>query len=252
MKKKIYIVIGVVILVGVVAEAWHWLNQVPEVRLALVDEDKKPIPVTNDWRMALLDCVNIQVEEGIKQSVNSRFDRFDLNRSTGEVVPVPKVTQRFNWPLDLTKEPYNAPSSARYVHIKHLPDTLTFWQLKGADIVIIPVVAQGKYGLAGGFLAIDLPEKTIAGVRFYHSEDSPGLGQNVLLPEFGERFIGKRLFDDNGEYALKIIRPTETDKNSFEVDGISGATIMSNGIQEAFKFWVSKDAYASVLKLPSR
>ncbi len=130
MKKKIYIGIGIVVFIGLVAEAWHWLNQLPEVRLALVDEDKKPIPVTNDWRIALLETVKLTPKEGIKQSVEVHFERFDLNRISGEVSPVAEATARFNWPLDLLKPPENAPASADHLRIKHLPEQLTFWQVK--------------------------------------------------------------------------------------------------------------------------
>ncbi len=251
MKKKIYIGIGIAIFIGLVAEAWHWLNQLPEVRLALVDEDKKPTPVTNDWRVALLETVKLTPKEGIKQSVEIHFERFDLNRISGEVSPVAEATARFNWPLDLLKPPENAPASADHLRIKHLPEQLTYWQVRGTKKIIIPVAVMGRYGLAAGFLAIKLPEKTIAGVRFYHSEDSPELGQSVLLPDFGERFIGKQLFDDRNRFALKIVQPAKTGQKNhhdgFTVDGISGATITSSGIEKAFKFWTGKDAYGSLL-----
>ncbi len=249
-KKLLYLAIGGVVFIGVVAEAWHWLNQVPEVRVALVDEDEKPIPVTNDWRIALLECANLKVENGIKASVNSQFERFTLNRETGKVTPITNVVARFNWPLDLMKAPNDAPKSASAVHIKHLPAELPFWKIKGVDDVIIPVVAQGKYGLAAGFVAIQLPEKTISNLRFYHSEDSPGLGQEVLRPDFGQGFKNKPLFNTNGKFSLKVVRPSKTEKgekNRFEVDGIAGATIMSDGLEDALEFWVSPVAYGAIL-----
>ncbi len=248
-KKMLYLAIGGVVLLGVVAAAWHWLNQVPEVRMALVDEDEKPTPVTNDWRMALLECANLKAENGIKASVNSQFLRFTLNRETGKVTPVDNVTARFNWPRDLMKAPADAPKSAKSVHIKRLPVELPFWKVKGSDDVIIPIVAQGKYGLGAGFVAINLPEKTIANVRFYHSEDSPGLGQEVLRPDFGQRFVNKALFGENGEFSLKIVRPSKTATASnkpFEVDGITGATMMSDGLEDGLAFWTSKVAYGAI------
>ncbi|PIE46412.1 MAG: hypothetical protein CSA42_08705 [Gammaproteobacteria bacterium] len=196
------------------------------MRLALVDEDKKPIPVTNDWRIALLETVNLTPKEGIKQSVEAHFERFDLNRISGEVSPVAEATARFNWPLDLLKPPENAPASADHLRIKHLPEQLTYWQVRGVNKIIIPVAVMGRYGLAAGFLAIKLPEKTIAGVRFYHTEDSPGRALKIVQPAKA----GQRNYHDG-----------------FTVDGISGATITSSGIEKAFKFWTGKEAYGSLL-----
>ncbi len=251
-KKMLYLAIGGVVLIGVAAEAWHWLNQVPEVRMALVNEDEKPTPVTNDWRLALLECANLKVENGIKASVNSQFERFTLNRETGKITAVDNITARFNWPRDLMKEPADAPSSAKSVHITRLPVELPFWRVKGSDDVIIPIVAQGKYGLGAGFVGINLPEKTISNMRFYHSEDSPGLGQEVLRPDFGLRFKNKPLFDEHGQFALKIVRPKTGEANNqpnnkpFEVDGITGATMMSDGLEEALAFWTSQAAYGGL------
>ncbi len=246
----LYLAIGGVVLLGVVAEAWHWINQVPEVRMALVDEDDKPTPVTNDWRMALLECANFKAEGSIKASTNAAFERFNLNRKTGAVTPVDNVTLRFNWPRDLMKEPADDPNRAKSIHIKRFPVELPFWKVKGSDDVIIPIVAQGKYGLGAGFVAIHLPEKTIANVRFYHSEDSPGLGQEVLRQDFGKRFVDKPLFDASGKFSLKIVRPSKTakaDNKPFEVDGITGATMMSDGLEDALDFWTSKAAYGAIL-----
>ncbi|PID64831.1 MAG: hypothetical protein CR962_00920 [Gammaproteobacteria bacterium] len=251
-KKMLYLAIGGVVLIGIAAEAWHWLNQIPEVRMALVSEKDKPTPVTNDWRLALLECANLKAENGIKASVNSQFERFILNRETGKITPVDNVTARFNWPRDLMKEPADAPSSAKSVHIKRLPVELPFWKVKDSDDVIIPIVAQGKYGLGAGFVAVNLPEKTIANVRFYHSEDSPGLGQEVLRPDFGQRFVNKSLFDASGKFALQIVRPSKTaaaNNKPFEVDGITGATMMSDGLEEALSFWTSRAAYGVVFDL---
>ncbi|PID44151.1 MAG: hypothetical protein CSB48_02590 [Proteobacteria bacterium] len=252
MNKKIYIFIGIVIVVALITKAWSWLNDIPPSQTVTGKQEEnpgeeKPLPVTNDWRLALLDSVNIKSENDIKQSVNEHFERFNLNRKTGEVTPVESATKRFNWPLDLTKKPYDAPPSAQNIHIRHLPEILPFWRLAGSDILIVPVVAKGKYGLSAGFVAIDSPGKTIAGVRFYHSEDTPGMGQDVLMADFGSRFVGKHLFDKNGSFALRIVQPEKTGKTTFDVDGISGATITSSGIQAALEFWFSKEAYASLL-----
>ncbi len=252
MKKIILSIVAVLILAGVFAGIFvgvrYQPNQVPEeTAAAWGDEEEKPIPVTNDWRVALLEVANLTPKDGIKQSVAAHFERFDLNRISGQVSPVAEVTSRFNWPLDLLKAPGNAPASAEHLHIKHLPEQLPFWQLKGTDTIIIPVAVWGKFGLSAGFLAVNKPEKTIAGVRFFHSEDSPGRGQSVLLPEFGERFIGKHLFDEHNRFALQIIQPTgagqKNNSDNFKVDGITGATMTSSGMQSAFKFWTSKEAY---------
>jgi len=249
MKKKISLLFMILIIVGVIVEAYHWINQIPEVRSALTSDKDQPKPVTNDWRMALLESVNDPIVEGIKSSIEKDFVRFNLDVKTKQITLVDNVLSKFNWPHELMVGPNNVPKSARDVHIKHLPRQLPFWRKKGVDIIILPLVAQGKYGLAAGFIAINSKDKTIAGLRFYHSEDTPGLGQKVLNSEFTNTFIGKYLFDDQENFALKIVRPGQVNKsNQYNVDGITGATMMSNGIQDALTFWIGVDAYGDLLK----
>jgi len=249
MKKKIVFLVALLVFAGLIAEVYHWINELPEVRSALISDKDKPKPVTNDWRMALLESINEPVVGGIKASVESTFDRFELNLMNKQISAVDNVLSRFNWPDELSKGADNAPASAYHVHIKHLPNRLPFWKKKGSDIIIIPLVAQGKYGLAAGFLAIHRGNKTIAGLRFFHSEDTPGLGQKVLKTEFTQTFVGKPLFDNTGVFALKIMRAGKADNaNKYEIDGISGATMMSNGVQDAFAFWTGADAYGALFK----
>ncbi|QVE21488.1 FMN-binding protein [Phocoenobacter atlanticus subsp. cyclopteri] len=203
----------------------------------------------NDWRIALLESVNLSPQkEEIKLSLQSNLTRFSLNRKTGKVTPINDVVARFNWPLDLTKKSSDVPIEAQKLHIKHLPEALPFWKLKEQSKIIIPVTVWGKFGFSVGFLAINLPDKTIAGVRFYHSEDTPGLGQEVLNADFGQRFVGKHLFGKEQQFQLKLTNSKIADSNQFEVDGITGATITSSGIQKAVEFWTGHNAYAPILK----
>ncbi|HPI87175.1 MAG TPA: FMN-binding protein, partial [Bacteroidales bacterium] len=81
---------------------------------------------------------------------------------------------------------------------------------------------------------------TVAGSMFGHDKETPGLGAEIELPQFESQFIGKKIFDDNGNFtsiqvlkgASEVLSP---EKLIHGVDAISGGTITSNGVSDMIK-----------------
>jgi Na+-transporting NADH:ubiquinone oxidoreductase subunit C len=64
-----------------------------------------------------------------------------------------------------------------------------------------------------------------------HKGETPGLGAEIKdNPAFPGQFIGKQIFKD-GEVAVLVRKGGSQDK-TYEVDGISGATITCDGVTE--------------------
>ena len=105
------------------------------------------------------------------------------------------------------------------------------------NIIIIPISGKGLWSSLFGYFAIDADNySTIKGIAFYAHGETPGLGAEISKEWFQTSFIGKEVYRGKELISIKVTRPGLADKNNlYEVDGISGATITSNGVTTLLK-----------------
>lgn len=98
---------------------------------------------------------------------------------------------------------------------------------------ILPVYGTGLWGPIWGYVAINEDMNTIYGANFAHQGETPGLGAEINTPAFQNQFKGKSIFDDNGKLvSILVAKSSETAPAEHRVDGISGGTITSKGLQD--------------------
>jgi len=121
------------------------------------------------------------------------------------------------------------------------------------DAVAIPVSGYGLWSTLYGYLALDKDLDTVRGITFYKHGETPGLGGEIEKPWFQNNFIGKKIFGpDNQLVSIKVIkgevegRITDPEEKLHSVDGISGATITSNGVTKLLEKWLK--AYEPFLR----
>ena len=61
-------------------------------------------------------------------------------------------------------------------------------------------------------------------------EKLPGLGAELVKPWFTSQFINKKLFDEEGNYAFKVYKAGKYISGENGVDGMSGATLTTEGV----------------------
>ena len=113
-------------------------------------------------------------------------------------------------------------------------------EVNGNKLFIFPLQGRGLWGPVYGNLALKDDFNTVAGSMFGHDKETPGLGAEIELPAFESQFIGKKIFDENGNFtsikvmkgASKIMTP---DQLVHGVDAISGGTITSNGVSDMIR-----------------
>jgi Na+-transporting NADH:ubiquinone oxidoreductase subunit C len=88
----------------------------------------------------------------------------------------------------------------------------------------------GLWGPIKGFLALDPKITKIKGITFYEQEETPGLGGEIVKPSFRDKFVGLTIRDETGKPGIIIKSGGETGAN--KVDGISGATMTCDKVQE--------------------
>lgn len=144
-----------------------------------------------------------------------------------------------------------APNDAQ---IMRLPKYGTVYQVAGAggqiEQMVLPIEGMGMWGTVYGFLALDRDGNTVRGLTFYEQKETPGLGGEISNPKWQALWVGRKAYDAQWTPQLRVIKgqagPAATDPH--QVDGLSGATITSNGITRVVRFWLSPEGYAPFLK----
>ena len=106
-------------------------------------------------------------------------------------------------------------------------------------LMIFEMKGMGLWGGISGYMSVRLdPEKgglSVYGAYFNHESETAGLGAEIKdSQEWQEKFIGKRIFDDETKHVvLSVVKKVEDPE--CQVDCVTGATLTSNGVDEMIK-----------------
>lgn len=114
--------------------------------------------------------------------------------------------------------------------------------------IVLPVYGNGLWSMMYAFVALDVDGRTIKGITYYDQGETPGLGGEIENPNWRAQFIGKRVLDDNGQPALRVMKGAAPQGDLYAVDGLSGATLTANGVQHSFNFWMGEMGFGPFLK----
>jgi Na+-transporting NADH:ubiquinone oxidoreductase subunit C len=119
------------------------------------------------------------------------------------------------------------------------------------DQIILHIYGKGLWSTMKGFLSLDKDAVTVRGFNFYSHAETPGLGGEIDNPRWIAQWPGKKVFTEDFSPAIKVIKgtvdPAMADAE-YKIDGLSGATLTSVGVENTFRFWLSENGYASFLK----
>ena len=101
----------------------------------------------------------------------------------------------------------------------------------------IPLYGVGLWGPLSGYLALDPRAEKVTGATFFAPKETPGLGAEIQEPKFKDQFLGKRIVTEKGEpKPIKVVKGQAAnlcpDSIDYCVDGVSGATITSRGVDD--------------------
>ncbi|MCQ2193940.1 MAG: NADH:ubiquinone reductase (Na(+)-transporting) subunit C [Paludibacteraceae bacterium] len=106
--------------------------------------------------------------------------------------------------------------------------------VKGETKYVVPVSGAGLWGPIWGYVGLNEDKNTVYGVYFSHEGETPGLGAEIATEKFQGQFPGKKVLE-NGNVALGVEKNGKVTKPEFQVDGISGGTITSKGVDAMLK-----------------
>jgi Na+-transporting NADH:ubiquinone oxidoreductase subunit C len=104
----------------------------------------------------------------------------------------------------------------------------------GKTLYIIPVIGKGLWGPIWGNLCISEDMRTISGASFGHQGETPGLGAEISQGFFVDRWTkaNEVITNETGEFVPFEIVKDGTGTNPNKIDGITGGTITSKGVEE--------------------
>lgn len=115
------------------------------------------------------------------------------------------------------------------------------------DQIILPVHGNGLWSMMYAFVSIKTDGDTINGLTYYQQGETPGLGGEVENAKWRSQFTGKKLYNEQNEPAIRIVKGGAPANDPYAVDGLSGATLTGNGVQGTFNFWMGDMGYGPFL-----
>ncbi|MPN26722.1 Na(+)-translocating NADH-quinone reductase subunit C [bioreactor metagenome] len=106
-------------------------------------------------------------------------------------------------------------------------------EIDGATKYIIPLRGTGLWGPIWGYIALNEDKNTVYGAYYSHASETPGLGAEIAQTNFQQEFVGKRIINDKSKFvSIAVMKPGQIAENQDQVDGISGGTITSKGVEK--------------------
>ena len=116
--------------------------------------------------------------------------------------------------------------------------------------IVLPIKGYGLWSTLHGFIALEGDLNTVAGLGFYEHAETPGLGGEVDNPGWKALWPGKRVYDADGKVVLRVIKGKADPGRPeaiHQVDGLSGATLTSRGVDNLIHYWLGEQGFAPFL-----
>ena len=104
---------------------------------------------------------------------------------------------------------------------------------KKEKVYIIPLVGKGLWGPIWGNICVGPDMQTIIGASFGHKTETPGLGAEISQEFFIKGWRNEKISDNNYDFSkFEVVKDGSGSKMETKVDGITGGTITSKGVEE--------------------
>ena len=110
--------------------------------------------------------------------------------------------------------------------------------------VVLPIIGAGLWDLMSGFVGLEADLNTVKSVVYSEHKETPGLGAEVMNPAWKALWPGKKIYNDAGEVKAMLVKGGAKADDILGVDGLSGATLTSVGVNNTLQFWFGSEGYA--------
>jgi Na+-transporting NADH:ubiquinone oxidoreductase subunit C len=114
--------------------------------------------------------------------------------------------------------------------------------------IILPVSGKGAKSMMHAFIALETDGRTVKNLFYYEQNETPMLGAKVEDPQWLSQWPGKKILNDDARPALKVVQESAGPHDDYTVDGITGATMTSTGVEKSINFWMGERGYGHFLQ----
>ena len=116
-----------------------------------------------------------------------------------------------------------------------------------------------------GYMALENDGQTVIGLNLFDQAETPGLGGEVVNPKWKALWKGKKVYKEASEQGTDFMKKHHSEvgepvlslvKGSVDpskpgaqhqVDGLAGATLTSNGVNNLIRYWLGSEGFAPYL-----
>ena len=225
----------------------------------------RPVQVENqklDRITNILEAGNLPFgDKNVKEIYETRVKPIMIALGTGTIVPKESLNEKLNIETFDIKSMADSAEYGRAIspnddiaNIERMPAYMVVYFVREnnrTEKVILPIYGKGLWSTMYGFIALDKDLKTIKGITFYDHAETPGLGGEIDNPRWKSIWKEKLAFDKDRNLKISVIKgmvDLSGPDAQYRVDGITGATLTSRGVDNTVKFWLGNNGYGPFLK----
>lgn len=199
------------------------------------------------------------LEEGERIArAQERAEPVLVELATGEVLPPERYDETLNLEdfdaRSLSSHPeygMEVPEERDIARIRRMSKYMKVYVIRERDgdaveKYALPVYGRGLYSTMYGAIALKTDLETIDSITFYDHGETPGLGGEIENPVWKAGWRGKEALDGEGNVLIEVLDgPVDPARPGADrqVDGLSGATYTTRGVDQLVKFWLGPDGY---------
>lgn len=115
------------------------------------------------------------------------------------------------------------------------------------DQIVLPIRGKGLWSTLYGYIAIEEDLTTINGISFYEHGETPGLGGEIENPRWQAGWHDKKIYNQADEEVIRIGGKMGDKDKVHYVDGLSGATLTTDGVDDIITFWFGENGFKPFL-----
>lgn len=198
---------------------------------------------TEDIQRNILAAAGFENVENVLATFNENVESRMVNLKSGEFVDTDPASFDFEQTKFDAARSFKLDKEADIASIQRLthesPVYLTKNDAGKVDTIILPIQGYGLWAIMYGFVALDVDTKTIKSLKFYKHTETAGLGGEIQNPRWTALWEGKQL-------PIQVVKGAAGNDIN-KVDGLSGATLTSNGVENTFTFWTGENGFGPFL-----
>jgi Na+-transporting NADH:ubiquinone oxidoreductase subunit C len=213
-------------------------------------------------RTILTDLDLIREGEMIARA-RERAEPMIVELATGEILPPGEYDETLNLQdfdiRTLAAHPEygrEIPQERDFARLNRIPKYMkvyTVWEREGESVekYAFQIYGRGLYSTLYGVIALGPDLKTIEGISFYDHAETPGLGGEIDNPRWKRSWMGKTALGEGGDVLIEVLTgPVDPSRPGakHQIDGLSGATYTTRGVDNLVKFWLGEDGYGPYLR----